>query len=134
MTAAGYCWIDAPVYNLLVRDSSSSPLYTSFAQAWTATLGDRVDANGAVYKDQPCGSQEMTDWLTRTSGRTWKTGEMTGYAESPEGYPSNMQPALAVAAESGIPSSAEAWQLFIDRPVKPDYSTEPQFAIVPRPR
>jgi hypothetical protein len=43
-----------------------------------------------------------------------------------------MQPALAAAATSGIPNAQEAWNIFISRPVKPDYSGEPQWDIVPR--
>ncbi|HKK05771.1 MAG TPA: hypothetical protein VKA50_07980, partial [Gammaproteobacteria bacterium] len=64
--------------------------------------------------------------------------EMTGYPGSPTGYPSNLQPALAVAADSGIANAANAWSVFDGRTVKPgtdgtpDYNTDPQFAIVPR--
>jgi hypothetical protein len=61
-----------------------------------------------------------------------QVGEMTGYSYSPEGYPSNMQPALAMAAQSGIPGGYHAWNVFMNRAVKPDYSNEPNFAIVPR--
>jgi hypothetical protein len=43
-----------------------------------------------------------------------------------------MQPALAVAATSGIPNAQAAWNIFIKRSVKPDYSSEPEWAIVPR--
>jgi hypothetical protein len=133
MTATGYCWIDGAPYFMLVRDSDTSPVYTSFAQAYTATIGDPVDGAGVRYLDQACASQAMADWRTRVeASHTWKAGEMTGYADSPEGYPSNMQPALAAAADSGIAGGAQAWQVFIDRSVKPDYSEEPQFAVVPR--
>jgi hypothetical protein len=58
-------------------------------------------------------------------------GEMEGYSTSPTGYPSNMQPALAVAAEHGATGADEAWRIFSTRPVQPDYREEPQFAIVP---
>jgi len=59
-------------------------------------------------------------------------GEMTGYSSSPTGYPSNLQPALAVAVESGIAGSAEAWSRFEARPAKPEYNSYPNFAITPR--
>ncbi len=131
MVAPGYCWIDGAAYSLMVRDVKDGPLYTTFAQAWEATIGDPSNAAGK-YREKECGSQAMADWLTARDGRTWKAGEMTGYSDSAEGYPSNMQPALAVAAGSGVAGAAEAWKRFIERPVKPDYAKEPQFAVVPR--
>ncbi|WP_288378356.1 hypothetical protein, partial [uncultured Massilia sp.] len=61
-----------------------------------------------------------------------KTGEMTGYSTSYAGYPSNMQPALAYAADIGGAQGANAWKVFMARSVKPDYRLGPQFDIVPR--
>jgi hypothetical protein len=57
---------------------------------------------------------------------------MTGYSSVPTGYPSNMQPALAYAADAMGTSGKTAWAVFMNRSVKPDYSSAPQFAIVPR--
>ncbi len=57
---------------------------------------------------------------------------MAGYAGSTEGYPANLQPALAVAATSGITNASQAWATFANRASKPDYSQSPQFAILPR--
>ncbi|MED5618869.1 hypothetical protein [Ideonella sp. BN130291] len=147
MTAPGYCWIDGATYALAVRPSATAAPYGTFAEAYQATMRStdangmpvpRVNSTGAKYLDQPCASQAQADWLTRldmdnhASRSAWKAGEMTGYASSDSGYPSNMQPALAVAADSGIPQAAQAWSMFINRSVKPDYGTGPQFAIVPR--
>jgi hypothetical protein len=61
-----------------------------------------------------------------------RAGEMIGYATSPSGYPANLQPALAAAADSGIPGAAEAWARFEARPIKPDYRAYPVWAVVPR--
>jgi len=143
MTAPGYCWIDGAAYALAVRPSSSSPLYSTFAEAYQATMRNAdgtpmVNSTGARYLDQSCGSQAQADWRTqkdkdgKVNRSPWAAGEMTGYASFTEGFPSNMQPALAVAAASGIPNAQTAWNIFINRSVKPDYSTEPQWAIVPR--
>jgi hypothetical protein len=74
----------------------------------------------------PCASGEMAQALKL------KTGEMTGYADSPVGMPANMQPALAYAADAGGEAGRTAWALFSRRSVKPDYGSSPQFAIVPR--
>jgi hypothetical protein len=57
---------------------------------------------------------------------------MTGYSKVVTGYPSNMQPALAYAAEVGGSEGASAWAVFNARTVKPNYGLGPQFAIVPR--
>ena len=79
----------------------------------------------------------MADWRTqydkdRGAGNVWKAGEMTGYSSSALGYPSNMQPALAVAATTGLPNARAAWDAFMRRSVKPDYASAPQWAVVPR--
>ncbi len=120
MAAPGYCWVFGAPYNLNVRDSSSSPLFTEFYQAYDATFN-------AAYRDLPCGSQEMADAIGL------QEGEMTGYSSSPQGYPSYMQPALAIAVQNCVPGAAQAWQTFSARSVKPDYGIRgPEFAIIPR--
>jgi hypothetical protein len=143
ITAPGYCWIDGASYTLTVRPSSTSPLFSNLGEAYRATMRNAdgtpmSNSTGAKYLDQGCGSQAQADWRTQQDKDNnvirspWSAGEMTGYATSSLGYPSNMQPALAVAATSGIPNAQTAWNIFINRSVKPDYSSEPQWAIVPR--
>ncbi|MDM5179587.1 hypothetical protein PO883_20570 [Massilia sp. DJPM01] len=143
LTAPGYCWVDGAVYALSVRATETAPYFTTFAQAWQATFRaadntDLVNSTGQRYVDQPCGSQLQANWRTQVeidkrSGRTpWLAGEMTGYASSQEGFPANMQPAVAMAASTGIPNARAAWDVFAKRTIKPDYSQRPQFAIVPR--
>ncbi len=122
MTAPGMCWISAASYYLLVRDSDTAPDYTTLAQAYTATIEPAVRA-------QPCASAAMG----QAFDPPLQAGEMSGYSYSDEGYPSNMQPALAVAVQSGIAGADQAWSTFMSRSVKPEYSAEPQFAVVPRP-
>jgi hypothetical protein len=61
-----------------------------------------------------------------------KVGEMTGYSGATAGYPSNMQPALAAAADVMGTAGKAAWTQFMARTVKPDYRTSPQWDIVPR--
>jgi hypothetical protein len=119
MTAPGMCWTDGAIYALTVRDSANAPFYTSMEQAWKASHTPDI---GKL----PCDSAELTQALKV------KPGEMTGFSSSTVGYPSNMQPALAYAAEVGGKAGQEAWRRFMARSVKPDYGTAPQFAIVPR--
>ncbi|MES2948763.1 MAG: hypothetical protein V4858_09495 [Pseudomonadota bacterium] len=142
MTAPGYCWIEGAAYSLVVRPDVGQPVFATFAQAYAATIRNdaMTDDNGTpithpaglLYLDQPCGSQAQADWRTAAIGWTWPKGMMTGYSSSPMGYPSNMQPALAVAENSGIPNAKTAWTTFINRAAKPNYNAAPQWAIVPR--
>lgn len=119
MLGAGYCWIDASVYKLIVRDSASGPNYTSFGAAYRASEPPAVTS-------APCASAQMAAALGL------KTGEMVGYADVIDGYPAYLQGALAYSVGSGNPDAARAWALFLARPVKPDYRRGAQFAILPR--
>lgn len=119
MTATDACWITGAAYSLKVRDSATSPFYASMGQAWHAT-------NPATLAALPCASADMAAALKL------KVGEMTGYSYSNTGFPSNMQPALAYAADAGGADGAAAWAIFAARSVKPDYRRGPQFAVLPR--
>lgn len=143
MMAEGYCWTDGAVYALMVKPGPTMPYFSTFADAYQATMRNKdgtpiVNSTGARYLDQPCGSQQQTDWRNqaekdaRSNRMAWLVGEMTGHATSPEGWPAHMQPALAMAAGTGLPNAREAWNRFSKRSAKPDYSEHPQFAIVPR--
>ena len=148
MTAPGFCWIDAAVYELAVKAAPGAALVTSFGQAYQATMRDKaadgslipmVNSTGARYLDQPCGSQAQADWLTQRekdkgSWRVWLAGEMTGNPRSVEGMVAQMQPALAVSATFGMPGAQAAWDRYASRSAKPDYRAAPQWAVVPRQR
>jgi hypothetical protein len=119
MTDPTLCWTSASLYILNIRDSETSPLYTTMTQAATASVS-------AEQRAMTCNSPEMAAYLKM------KVGEMLGYSSSVSGYPSNLQPALAYSVDAGLPSAAFAWSTFMSRSVKPDYGLSPQFAIVPR--
>jgi len=142
MTAPGFCWIMGADYWLKTRDSMSTPIYASFDELYRANYSGTsikndnrtfiTDPLGKLFIDQPCASQAQADWLTRADRRTWEPGRMFGYSSSALGYPSNMQPALAVATAANVPNAVQAWSVFMSRAAKPDYSAAPQFAIIPR--
>lgn len=119
MIGDGACWIDGAIYSMIVRDSETSAVYATIAQAYRASHTAEVNA-------MTCNSKQMADSLGV------KVGEMAHLSESPEGYPSNMQPALAYGASAGGTPGIQAWTQFMARTVKPNYGDEPQFAIVPR--
>lgn len=132
------CWIDAAAYTILARSTPTGPFFPSYKEAHAATFAELKLANGTRYLDLTCASKEAADFRTKldaengTTRGPWAPDEMTGYATSSEGYPSNMQPALAAAVDAAVPGAKEAWATFVGRSVKPTYSDSPQFAIVPR--
>ena len=142
MTAPGYCWIQGAAYGLKFRDSPTTPIYDSFEKLYKANY-DGTDyynddgrkfthPKGLKYIDQACNSQAQVDYLTLAHGFQWQVGRMTGYSDSSIGYPSNMQPALAVAVAAGTPNATQAWALLAGRSAPPYYPDAPQWAIVPR--
>lgn len=114
-----FCWILGAEYSLVVRNAAKSPLFTDIGQVYQAS-------NPAALTSLSCAGQPMATKLGL------HVGEMTGYSDSPTGFPSNMQPALAYSADIGGAQGATAWKVFSGRSVKPDYATGPQFAIIPR--
>jgi hypothetical protein len=138
MTTPGYCWIAGSVYQM-----QFSATYT-LEQAYAATAGNIVGVDLTTLGSKACASADMAAWLTTNStdtgvfdgwGKgTFTAGSMLGYSTTATSSASDMQPALAVAAStgSGITNAPAAWSQFVARTVKPDYSSEPQFAIVPR--
>jgi hypothetical protein len=119
MTGAGSCWITAAMYSMIIRDSQTSPIYSTIGEAFRAS-------QTAAFNALACNSPEMAASLGL------KVGEMTGYSSEVAGYPSNMQPGLAYAADVNGAAGKAAWTLFMSRSVKPNYALAPQFAIVPR--
>jgi hypothetical protein len=119
MSAPGMCWIEGSIYALNVRDSATSPYYATMGEAYAAT-------KGADFMKLGCNTTQML------ASFPVKLNEMTGYSNATAGYPSNMQPALAAAADAMGDAGKAAWALFMSRSVKPDYRTAPEWAIVPR--
>ena len=120
MVGNGTCYISGAMYNMTVRGAKTSALYTSIAEVYKSS------PSSAPLLGLQCAGADMASKLKL------KVGEMTGYSDGTAGYPSNMQPALAYAADAGGAEGKKAWTVFMSRSVKPDYSTSPQFSIVPR--
>jgi hypothetical protein len=117
----GFCWIDAAVYDLMVRPYRNGPEYQTLDEAYAAS---KPQLKGLV-----CNSQDYRNHLSKY----YAPGEMTGYAYSTTGFPSNLQPALAASVDYNVKGADTAWQIFDSRSVKPRaYDTDPQFDIVPR--
>lgn len=120
---SGFCWLQASGYAFQVRDAKGSPEYSSLDRVYKTTY--------PTLAGLACDSQEMVNAMS-TPSHQYKIGEMQGYAWSPTGFPSNLQIGLAAAANSGINKASQAWSVFANRSVKPDYSNDPNFALVPR--
>ena len=141
MTTPGYCWIQASAYFMEFRPGPKQPLFTDLATMHQFNFGgDSISneskklthPNGLKYIDQPCASQAQSDWMRAATKGHWAPGRMSGFSDSPLGYPANMQPALAVAAASGVANAAQAWTVFTGRADKQDYGRGPQWGIIPR--
>ena len=119
MISGDACWLDGAIYALTVRASATSPIYNTMGEAYRASHTSEMNALA-------CNSAPLLTLLGV------KLNEMTGYSSSAVGYPSNMQPALAYSADAGGVDGSNAWKKFLARSVKPNYSAQPQFAIIPR--
>ena len=119
----GYCWLLASAYDPQVLDSSGKmlPSFTSVYQTNFPTL-----------TGLSCNTQPMVNALSTLEGSTYQLGEMVGYPSSPTGFPANLQIGLAAAADSSLPNAQQAWQIFQGRSVQPNYTDDPNFAVLPR--
>ncbi len=117
MAGDGFCWIEASMYGMKIRDSATSPIYSTIAQVYQAN-------NPAEFLQFACASQEMATSLGL------KVGAMLEYATA-DGAQAIMRPALAYSA--GVQSKGQqAWLQYQARPFQPDFAVQPQYAIVPR--
>ncbi|WP_353249425.1 hypothetical protein [Salinisphaera sp. T31B1] len=127
MTSPDYCWPLASAYQVRLRNTKDSPYYTDFGAVYKNTFPELIGAG--------CAPDKLNVALADKYGKKkwhYPANTMVGYPKSATGFPANFQIGLAAAAGSKNPGAAEAWRLFISRPVKPDYSWAPQFAIAPR--
>ena len=119
MIGAGYCWIDAPIYKMIIRDTPTGSNFTDIAKVYQKSETAAVLATS-------CGSADMANALGK------RIGEMVGYADSIDGFPSYLQVALAYSVDAGAVGASSAWTRFMNRAIKPDYSDGAQFNILPR--
>ncbi len=138
-----YCWILASTYWTRARVAGGQPYQTwrayktavieswddpnvgaSFAEFPTSTPG-MSDAQIPALDAAGCDSQQMANILGL------QRGDMIGYSDNPEGYTADLQPAVAMIAELGVPGGDSAWTRFDTRTVVPDYDFDPHFAVVP---
>lgn len=117
MVGTGFCWIQASLYTMKVRDTPTSLLYKSIADVYAANIS-------TPFSQLACGSAEMGATLGL------RAGEMVSDV-SPGGTQAIMQPALAYSAPLNA-TAASAWSKYAARLYKPDFAKEPQYAIVPR--
>lgn len=116
-----YCYVLATKYYMMVMESQHR-----FFDSWAKAYVGNVPKQYRTDQRLECGSDEMASAL-----KLKRAGEMMGDAESPEGYPAQMQPALAAAVDAGVPGAAEAWAKFRSRPVQPRGGIDPRWNIVP---
>jgi hypothetical protein len=115
-----YCYVMATKYYMKVKDSPHH-FIANWSDAYFANLPQSVRQGPRI----PCGSDEMA--------RAFKLRprEMMGDASTPEGYPSQLQPALAAAVDAGVPGAGEAWAKFQSRTAQPRGGVDPKWDILP---
>jgi hypothetical protein len=104
LTDPGVCWLNASEYSLQVGTAQKIP-YRTFAQVHQANYP----------KVPPCVGFKMI-----------------GYPDEATGFGANMQPALAVAVDAGARGALEAWNQYQERMPKQDYTSMPEFSVVPK--
>lgn len=121
-----YCYTNATVYTLRVRDTAASPFYTTLGKCLSTSISPEEFA-------APCGSQERLD--IRNAQRALPSNpfllKQIG-GDGPRSGTANYQPALAMAVDSGYTDGDLAWSLWESRDLPNVYNDEPQFGIIPR--
>ena len=132
ITKSESCFQWTPQYVSRVGPLSASPVYyATYREVYLATLASLVPEQSAAAA-YSCGSPEMAAHMTTALGRTYVTNEMTGGQNNIYYYFSAMQPALAAAADSGLPGGATAWSRSLLSGIHPDYRDQPIWAVIPR--
>lgn len=131
MTDSGFCWVFATSYTLTARFQNAPELgkqgcmFTTIGEFYRNSYPPEITSLA-------CNSPAQVKKSLELNIRDAQLDTMEGYPSSQQGYPANLQPALAVSADSGIFNGIEAWQRFASRANKPDYSDYPVWNIIPR--
>jgi hypothetical protein len=115
-----YCFQAAAQYTWRVGPTGTSTFYPDWRTVFTNTVSSAVA--GAT-----CGTQSMTSALGLS-----RLNEINGGQNETGYYFANLQPAVAAAADSGVPGGQLAWERTQLSGIKPDYRDNPIWAIVPR--
>ena len=118
LVGEGTNWRAAVNYTWPIKESPEGRAFETIGESYKALYGklEKSADKDDKYSLQRLNSEGM---------------DLSGYPTSTEGFPANLQPAIAAAARFGQQGAA-AWKQFMAREPKPNYGTGPQFAIVPR--
>jgi hypothetical protein len=118
LVGEGTNWRAAVNYTWPIKESPEGLAFETIGESYKALYAklEKSADKDDIYSKQRLDSEGM---------------DLSGYPTSTEGFPTNLQPAIAAAARFGSQGAA-AWKQFMARDPKPNYGTGPQFAIVPR--
>ena len=118
----GVCPSFASIYNVYYIRKGGRPV-----GMWADMVKSYVSSNYSGEKaTAPCGSRSFAKAYALP-----KPGDFLGYPWSAQGFPANMQPALAAAADLGVVGAQAAWSVYANRPTKQEYSAYPNWDVVP---
>jgi hypothetical protein len=142
MTHPDMCWIMASTYWPTIMDNhylggSGNPVRTWADYKRTIVLSWSNDSFPADARSNMAGREQALLAAACDSADMQQIlglprGWMMGYGGQPDGYPANLQPALAIAVDAGIANASAGWTKFRGAASYPDYNTDPQWAVVPR--
>lgn len=125
LTDRAVCPTFATMYNVRLINRQNHPIgpWPQMVRSTLAQKGHKPSLQALKY---PCRSAALARYLHLPA-----PGDFIGYPASPDGFPANMQPAVAAAVDSGIKDAKKAWGVYQSRPTKQPYQGYPNWDIVP---
>ena len=126
MGGTDYCW----------QVATPSQMQMGVYDVWYGSFKELYDNNfPQELTSLECGTQAFADYIAgyySQEGGTFLINEMTKYGNEPDGHPSKLRPALAIAVDAHTDKADIGWDRLMLRADAPDYSNNPKYAIMPR--
>ncbi len=144
MSDPGFCWLMATQYAINVRDVADAKpfryhptdqqpeyyMYSTIAEAYKQSVPASVRATSC---NSPAMLKAYKSLNIKTRDKMIALDAMIGWPDSTLGHPALLQPALAVSVDYlGGNAGLNIWNKFDSRSKKPNYSSNPVWAIKPR--
>lgn len=143
LTSPDWCYQFAADYNLTFKEVPGGPVVASWKDVQRLTYANWKDPVTLLPlppgDSLACESPELQDALNKYyKVKMFKPGVISRYPDGANGYVAQMQPAVALAVDAGIPGAAEAWAKMRANPVQVvatgyySFGAAPMWNIIPR--